>query len=34
MNFANRGMKTDEKPGREDFGGYLSFEAAGIGTGL
>jgi len=26
-----RGMGTDEKPGQEDFGWYLNFEAAGIG---
>lgn len=25
-----QGMKTDEKPGQEDFGWYLNFEAAGI----
>lgn len=25
------GMKTDEKPGREDFGWYLDFELTGIG---
>jgi hypothetical protein len=24
-------MGTDEKPGQEDFGWYLNFEAAGIG---
>lgn len=24
-------MKTDEKPGQEDFGWYLNFEADGIG---
>ncbi|HWX55012.1 MAG TPA: hypothetical protein VN176_10530 [Verrucomicrobiae bacterium] len=26
-----QGMGTDEKPGQEDFGWYLNFEAAGIG---
>jgi len=26
-----QGMRTDEKPGQEDFGWYLNFEAAGIG---
>ena len=25
-----QGMKADEKPGQEDFGWYLNFEAAGI----
>ena len=25
------GMETDEKPGQEDFGWYLNFEAGGIG---
>lgn len=25
------GLKTDEKPGQEDFGWYLNFEAGGIG---
>ena len=26
-----RGMATDKKPGQEDFGWYLNFEATGIG---
>ena len=26
-----QGMGTDEKPGQEDFGWYLNFEAAGVG---
>ncbi len=26
-----RGMKTDEKPGQEDFGWYLNFEVTGVG---
>jgi hypothetical protein len=26
-----QGMKTDEKPGQEDFGWCLNFEAAGVG---
>jgi len=26
-----QGIRTDEKPGQEDFGWYLNFDAAGIG---
>lgn len=26
-----RGMRTDDKPGQEDFGWYLNFEMAGVG---
>ena len=31
LELRKRGMRTDEKPGQEDFGWFLNFEAAGVG---
>lgn len=30
----SQGIRTDQKPGQEDFGWYLNFEAAGVGHTL